>query len=65
LEIGSFFLPRTAWTLIFLSYFSHWHWDDKVPPHPAFFPLRWVLSNCFWPGLALNFNPLHFSLPSS
>jgi hypothetical protein len=36
LEIGSCFLPRSAWNAILLFYTSHHHWDDRcTSPHPA------------------------------
>jgi hypothetical protein len=65
LEIGSCSLLRLAWTVIFLYYASHCHWDGKcIPPHPTF--LHWDgVSQTLLPGLALNCSPFHLSLPDS
>jgi hypothetical protein len=57
LEIGSCFLPRLAKTVILLFYTSSHSWDDRhVPPHPAFFLLRWgsqELSCLDWAGMVI------------
>jgi hypothetical protein len=57
LEIVFCFLPRLAWTSIFLSYASHCSWDDKhVPPGPAFFSIEIGPCEPFclgWPGTTI------------
>jgi hypothetical protein len=64
LEIDYCFLPKPIWTVILLFYASHCSWDERhMPPHPAFFPLRWGLVN--FCKLAWNHDPLDLSLPSS
>jgi hypothetical protein len=61
-------LPRPARTLIFLSYASHHHWNNRhVPPHTAFFHRDGVLRIFFFlkPGLTWNCDPPNLSLPCS
>jgi hypothetical protein len=41
----SLFLPRLAWTTIFLFYASIHHWDDRCAITPSFFLLRCDLTN--------------------
>jgi hypothetical protein len=56
LEIGSCFCQAT-WTAVLLSYTFCHDWDDRhLPLHPAFFPLRWGLTNFFlvWASLELH-----------
>jgi hypothetical protein len=48
LDIGSHFLPRTAWNVILLFHTSHYSWDERH--RPIFFLLGWV-SQTFLPRL--------------
>jgi hypothetical protein len=53
LEIGSPFLPRSAWTEFLPFYVSHCHRDDRhAPPNPAFGCQNRV-AQTFLPGLEL------------
>jgi hypothetical protein len=61
LEIGSHFLPRSAWTPILLFYASCHCWDDKRAITPSFFSVEigswelfaWLAWNPSFPDLGL------------